>query len=413
MGTFDKHQKIWDEYNDRADARASKYNKDVRSAYSRYRNRTAPIHAEKYRNEIGKMQRAYVKSKAEFEYGIFVEKENFVGATAILDSQLKSGLIAQPEYDYRFNGMAVDAKLAQADRSMDMGDYLNASVALGQVDIGTLDDDRRTSYQIVQKRIYAEGTKQEKLVTSEMIVLHAQGKLSLSVLDGNARRMDPLRYQAIRASLTNPAPQFSDPGAVAAINQAISDMQMEIGNKEQAHDVYLENEHLLSQPDRNKFATNISEEFRAGIGKAKGVIKDWGKGLISKRFQEFDPHNIKKFVSADPEEQRRYELEWRNRNQYNEAVDQWGREQGDKAFTSQDYKRACLSIYDDFEKVKNLTLDQMEAVLGAKNVLGKTPKHIPKRTSLAEKKRKRKKISDMTEQEKRARFQELNRKRNE
>ena len=75
----------------------------------------------------------------------------------------------------------------------------------------------------------------------------------------------------------------------------------------------------------------------------------------------------------------------KNRNQYNEAIDQWARDQGGKAYSSQEYRRAALAIYDDYEKIKNQSIEHFEALVNVRGMLNKKPVVTQKATTLAEK----------------------------
>jgi len=420
MGVFEDHEKNYGDYEQRANSRAGKYNKTVQQAYQKYRNRVSPMQAEKYQNEVGKMQKVYVKSNFETNYRKMGESGNVDGMGVLLESA--KILFPKPEWDDLNANIANDSFIWQADKSMDMEDYDNALITLKQVDKGKLSDSRREAYSVLEARATERKIAQSKAITSDMIIKQANGDLTVEELKSNAYKMDAKEYKSILADMTRTTPEESKISSVSAVNDAIADLQAEQITREQAYTVYLDNQRYLKQEDRSKFVIDIEEKFAGGIGKAKSVVKTQGKGLISPRFRDVNPiTGMPSTGFQTPEDERRYDLEWKNKNQYDAAVDKAVSALGNKAVMPLDIRRIGAELYVEFEESKKLELDKLEQVVrGRTNLLisggsTKTEEGLKKAKSLSELEAERESLKpeNMTEAQKRARIAELDRKRNQ
>ena len=188
MGVFEDHEKNYGDYEQRANSRAGKYNKTVQQAYQKYRNRVSPMQAEKYQNEVGKMQKVYVKSNFETNYRKMGESGNVDGMGVLLESA--KILFPKPEWDDLNANKEVDALIWQADKSMDMEDFDNSLVAVNQIDMNTLSDSRREAVKSLKIRASAGKSVKDEVLRQEIWDLMSDKKYKTAQLMVDSSALD-------------------------------------------------------------------------------------------------------------------------------------------------------------------------------------------------------------------------------
>lgn len=215
-----------------------------------------------------------------------------------------------------------------------------------------------------RNRIDKQQRDLEDKTTSDTIRESYQGTLTIGELDRRHAAgliRDPA-FESMRKGLAEKIPDISDPMVRSEMSNAITQFKANQISREDALNVFLSSLPFLDEPDRKKFDNDIEKVTTLLVETAMSEAKDAGKELISLRFQKFDPFGVKIFT--DPEDERRFNLEWRLRNQYNDELDIWKEAQKDKVITPTDVRRIENDLLIDYRKIRSRGLDAIEEAVG-------------------------------------------------
>ncbi len=225
-------------------------------------------------------------------------------------------------------------------------------------------------------KIKADRQQAINTTTSTTIREYYQGTLNAPELDKRheAGLVKDSIFIKIREGLEADIPEISDPLVRSEMSNAVTAFKAAQISEQDIQNVFLDSLPFLDEADRKKFDNDIGLVAIKLVETGMTDAKADGKSLISPRFQAFDPFGLKQF--DDPEDERRFDLEWRNRNQYEDALDEWKESQKDKDITPSDIRRIKTDLLIDFRKIKELSLDAFEAKVTAgerKPVVAVTP----------------------------------------
>lgn len=224
-------------------------------------------------------------------------------------------------------------------------------------------------------KIKADEQKLKDETTSDTIREYYQGTITVAELDKRHEAgliKDP-NYESMRKGLEADIPDISGPFNRSTMNRAITQFKSGAMSRNDVQEIFLANYDKLDKADRKKFGDSIEDVFVAGQQNSLREAKSRGATLISPKFQGGILADLK-FDSV--EDEKRFDLEWRNRNLYEDALDDWVTEQAKKKIdlSPRDIRIRANDLLIDYRKTKELDLDQFEArVLGKEKAVKRTP----------------------------------------
>lgn len=212
-------------------------------------------------------------------------------------------------------------------------------------------------------KVKAEQQELIDTTTSTTIREYYQGTMTVGELDKRheAGLIKDTKFESMRKGLEASIPDVSDQMVRSEMNNAITQFRANQISREDTQNIFLDSYEFLDEPDRKKFDNDIEAVTTTLVENSMSEAKEAGKELISPKFQEFDPFGIKKF--DNPEDERRFNLEWRLRNQYNDSLDEWKESQKDKVITPSDVRRMENDLLIDYRKIRSRGLDAIETAV--------------------------------------------------
>lgn len=222
-------------------------------------------------------------------------------------------------------------------------------------------------------------------------------------------------FKFMMEGLQNPAPDQSNVFSRNLVGRAITNFQSGGSTRQDVERIMLKEFPRLSISDRNKFMDKLETEVVAGRENSIREAKSRGSALISKRFggAKTIEEMLSVFASATKEDKRIFEVEWRNRNLYEDAIDDWvaGKTKEGKELTPRDIRIISNDFLVDYRKTKELDIDLAEAEVTRREQLARPlpPAPLAEAKTLEELSQERtiKPVSEMTRAEKQAELKRI------
>lgn len=270
---------------------------------------------------------------------------------------------------------AIEVASSKPGLTFDIAKELAKNPAIPEDRQATLRSAINTAEKAKTAKIKSDEQKLKDETTSDTIREYYQGTITVAELDKRHEAgliKDP-NYESMRKGLEADIPDISGPFNRSTMNRAITQFKSGAMSRNDVQEIFLANYDKLDKADRKKFGDSIEDVFVAGQQNSLREAKSRGATLISPKFQGGILADLK-FDSI--EDEKRFDLEWRNRNLYEDALDDWVTEQAKKKIdlSPRDIRIRANDLLIDYRKTKELDLDQFEArVLGKEKAVKRTP----------------------------------------
>lgn len=335
-----------------------------------------------------------------------ITNEDLKEANKLNDDALVDGIISPKEHAKRQLSIpneiattSITKSLNIASESMVGGEFSNALLQIEAAELklnaSTIDTETeknlRSRINTSRKKIETQQDQARKdavdRTTAETVAEFYRGTLEEPELERRFKSglIDEDDYLKMVEDFNKPAPDNSDIFIRSAMNTAVTDFKAGSLSKNQVQGVFLDSYKSLNIADRTKFQDDIEREFNAGIQNSVKEAKARGKEqLVNIKFQ--DPFG---FASLDNEEQRLADIQWRNLNLYEDAIDDWIQSQAEqgKNVTPSDIRKMRTDLLIDYKKTSDLKIEAFESAVSAAEATAQEPlppAPIEQRQTLAE-----------------------------